>query len=480
MKIKLKNILMISFLAVAGIFGVTTAVVDKQAEETPVVEKAEATSTFVSGTRVFIKDETSSNWCNSSIKAVAHLYNVYAVDDSGYSGIGDIVANDIYGTIKSTDNYSYIDITMVWDSVAGGYQCILPWYIKSFKVEFYAPDNGKDRHLYFNGGSTKVYRDCNVGKNVRTYITYIHGWDASSNAYASTSNGDLDNYTWEFHGIKSGTSMFLSTADFTGWEGDSAKFGINFCKSNVNKDGAWGCIYSDEERVRATLSESFLRKVEGSGNDHLFECIAPKYNNQDVYWSVVIGVRFNPAQSSPAWNNVWSQTPDQYYNSSDSDCNFLKITGWSSGYLDSSGTISDETRASYYGTYFNSCIVCSGAGSFTGDWSTVSTEYYRYLSTDAQGKVWNTTANPSGTGLPLAMSKYDYIVGKYGSSTYPNFINRSISKKSAIAYFPLFNMSNGTDDTLPVIIIIVASSVALLSITALSALVVKKRKAKEE
>ena len=42
---KIKNVLMISFLAIAGIFGVSSAIVNNEAKETPVVEKAEAATT---------------------------------------------------------------------------------------------------------------------------------------------------------------------------------------------------------------------------------------------------------------------------------------------------------------------------------------------------------------------------------------------------------------------------------------------------
>lgn len=130
MGFKSKNIFLISFLAIAGIFGVSSAVIDKQVNETPVVEEAKAATTYTQGTRVYIQDKSGANWCNSSIKVVAHLYSIKAVNDSGYSGVGDLIGNDIYGTIKGTDGSSYIDITMNWNGY--GYECILPWYIASF------------------------------------------------------------------------------------------------------------------------------------------------------------------------------------------------------------------------------------------------------------------------------------------------------------------------------------------------------------
>ncbi|MBE6142245.1 MAG: hypothetical protein E7175_05355 [Erysipelotrichaceae bacterium] len=58
---KLKNVLMISFLAIAGIFGASSAIVNNEVKETPVVEKAEAAKTE---TKLRLLCNTGSWWKN--------------------------------------------------------------------------------------------------------------------------------------------------------------------------------------------------------------------------------------------------------------------------------------------------------------------------------------------------------------------------------------------------------------------------------
>lgn len=73
------------------------------------------------------------------------------------------------------------------------------------------------------------------------------------------------------------------------------------------------------------------------------------------------------------------------------------------------------------------------------------------------------------------------------SSTYRVTVNQkwaelsgAASKYGAIRTFNPFTLFNGEEDNFSTVIIIVASSISLLSITALSVLVIKKRKSKEE
>ena len=78
MKKKLSSILMISFLAVAGIFGISSTLINKQAEETPIIEKAYA----VDPSNAYIQTNASGNGnvygfkskCNGS---QIENYNVY-------------------------------------------------------------------------------------------------------------------------------------------------------------------------------------------------------------------------------------------------------------------------------------------------------------------------------------------------------------------------------------------------------------------
>lgn len=362
-----------------------------------------------------------------------------------------------------------------------------------FSVEFYAPSGGNNRHLYWNGGSNKVKKDCAVNSNVETYVDTVHGWDASANAYVSTSNGGSGSYSWQFHGIKSGSHMYISVHDLPGWvDTDSCKLGVYFWRSNISKNGVWGCKYTNEEREDAELTPSVCWRVEGQSDDYLYECIVPQYEGQDVWFSMVRGVRLSSATTIPTFDNRINETGDQYYNSTDTDCNMLWVnaaTGGSwtgGGYLRNDKTISDSQRAEFYGSYFNFCIECDDKGSFSGNWSNVQGEYNQHLSDSVQYIVFNAAEDPAkATELGFAMSKYDYICQKYGIDSH-DFIGRGSGEEISdgwVNHFATrsgFNFLVGLEDNTPTIIVVVASSIVLLSVTALSILVLKKRKSKEQ
>ena len=413
-----------------------------------------------------------------------HVYGVSFVSGSGYTSLGDVHLNDLYAVSFATDGSTWMDIRMKWKSGNHRqYEAILPWYIQSFTTEFYATHDGNNKYLVWNGGETKINYTCSRGTARRVYITYVHGWGSGSNhtVYVSTSDATDSNYQYEFNGIKSGSHMYLSTTDLTGWEADNAKLGIYFAKSNINKGDAWSCEYnawtSPSSTGHSSLSAAFCWKVQGSGNDHLYECIVPQYNGTDVYWSLVIGVRFKSSTSSPAWGNgnanVHNQTGNQYFNGDDSDCNMLWVnadTGgnWTGGgYLRNDASISDDTRAGYYGTYFLSQITCSGSGSITSsssNWTNVKNEYKQHLSTAVEGKVWTTTAASSGTDLVKAMYRYDYIVFHKRYSGYDDFINRTTSTGKAFASTNISALLFGKNVNNNLVLIIAVSIVAVSSI----------------
>ena len=425
-------------MAAAGVFGV----VANKSSKNP--NKVDADSTYVSGSRVYIEDQSGKGWTANNVDAILHVYSVSFVSGSGYSSLSDVKLNDLYATSFATDGSTYMNIRMKWKSGSyRQYETILPWYINSFTCEFYATENNVDRYVYYKNSDgskgSKMSVTLSRGDNVSVYMFNTSDWRGECYWSGSDFVAITDipargtGYTYQFNGIKSGSHMYLSTSDISGWEWDDAKICINFGKSNVNKGDAWSCQYNSSHTA---LTTAFCWKVQGSGDDHLFECIVPQYNGQDVYWSMVIGVRNSSTASSPGWSNVLNQTGDQFYNGDDRDCNMLWVnpaTGgdWSGGgYLRTDRTISDDTRAGYYGTYFLSQITCSGSGSITSsssNWTNVKNEYNQHLSTAVEGEVWTASGASSGSDLAQAMYRYDYIVFHKKYSGYDDFINRSTS-----------------------------------------------------
>ena len=430
-----------------------------------------ASSTMVSGSRVYIEDQTWDNWTKDGVDAIMHVYNVSFVSGSGYSSLNDIKLNDLYAVSFSTDGSTYVNIRMKWKSGSyRQYEAILPWYIQSFTTEFYATENSVDRYACNKNGGAKISVSVSRGYNQSVYLYGNHSWGGSTYYSEYSAPTASSGYTYEFNGIKSGSHMYLSTTDLTGWETDSAKIGICFGKCNINGGQVWSSQYNT---AHSSLSQTFCWKVQGSGDSHLYECIVPQYNGQDVYWSMVIGVRFSSSASSLGWSNVLNQTGDQFYNGDDSDCNMLWVntaTGgnWTGGgYLRNDRSISDDTRAGYYGTYFLSQITCSGSGSITSsssNWTNVKNEYKQHLSTAIEGKVWTAAGASTGSDLVKAMYRYDYIVFHKGYSGYDDFINRATSDGKSFSnpnVMSLLFAKNINTNLIPVVIISVVGVAAI-------------------
>ena len=477
-KLRILRLLSIFTIAAAGVLAGAIFKSDKQST------KVDADPLYVSGSRVFIQDESGKGWTKNGVDAIMHVYSVSFVSGSGYSSLADVKLNDLYATSFATDGSTYLNIRMKWSSTGSGqrYEAILPWYISGFTSEFYATENSVDRYVYYKNSDgskgSKMSVTLSRGDNVSIYMFNTSDWRGScywdnSDFVAIT---DIPargtGYTYEFNGIKSGSHMYLSTEDLTGWEGSNAKIGICFGKSNINIGQAWSSQYNT---AHTSLSQVFCWKVQGSGNSHLYECIVPQYNGTDVYWSMVIGVRFSSSASSPGWSNTWNQTGDQFYNGDDKDCNMLWVNESSDpnnrytggGYLRNDASISDDTRAGYYGTYFLSQITCSGSGSITSsssNWTNVKNEYKQHLSTAVEGIVWTTTAAASGSDLVKAMYRYDYIVFHKRYSGYDDFINRTESTGKAFSTTNISALLFGKNGNNNLVLIIAVSVVAVSSI----------------
>lgn len=466
---KKKNLFITAALSVLLGLGVSAGIGDSIKNESAV--KVEAASTMVTGTRIMVEDHwTNSGWTENGVDACLHIYNISFKSGSGYSSYNDIKLNDLYATSFATDGSTYMNVRMKWLSGSyRQYEAILPWFISGFTYEFYATKNSEDRYVCNKIGGARFTFTAEYGKNIK--ISFKDGSWGGSSYYCNNEYNATSNYSYEFNGIKSGSHMYLNTTDLTGWEGSNAKIGICFGKSNINKADGWSSQYNIAHNA---LSTTFCWKVQGSGDSHLYECIVPQYNNQDVYWSMVIGVRFNSTATSLGWSNVWNQTGDQFYNGDDRDCNMLWVntaTGgaWSGGgYLRTDRTISDDTRAGYYGTYFLSQITCSGAGFITSsssNWTNVKNEYKQHLSTAVEGKVWTSSGAATGTDLVKAMYRYDYIVFFKQYSGYDDFINRATSDGKSFAKNTTPILGLNSKETSGAIIIIITSTVSIAAIS---------------
>lgn len=217
-----------------------------------------------------------------------------------------------------------------------------------------------------------------------------------------------------------------------------------------------------------------------------FEAIVPEFIGSDRPNRVIFY-----AYSTFYDNTMGTENVDWHKKTEDLKAgqNVYKLSGWggadniSPGSWD--GVISNEDRANLYGEYFQEHIGCDERGltpPSTSKWTDLSTEYNQ-MCKNAQGEVWRAEANESGTDVEHAMATYDYIVFFKQYEGFNDFISRDDSpgKKisSAISVrggFTAFTLND--ESSFATLIIIVASSISLLSVTALSVLVIKKRKTK--
>lgn len=96
-----------------------------------------------------------------------------------------------------------------------------------------------------------------------------------------------------------------------------------------------------------------------------------------------------------------------------------------------------EDAKAYAGTFLTTIICDDGVTPpSTSSWTDMKTSY-NALPVNAQGVLWLASASESGSTIEQAMARYDYIVAKYGSSTYENFINRESASSSRIAINPI-------------------------------------------
>ncbi len=95
-----------------------------------------------------------------------------------------------------------------------------------------------------------------------------------------------------------------------------------------------------------------------------------------------------------------------------------------------------DIRVEYYSSVnfaydFLNGVTCNdnGASAPTVNWSALSTKFNNYLF-DADKNELKTASTTGDTNTAKAMKLYDYIVGKYGTSSYADFIDRNPSSLS--------------------------------------------------
>ena len=291
-------------------------------------------------------------------------------------------------------------------------------------------------------------------------------------------NGNYTMLTDE--GLETGTGIYVDPTNAWGnWDfsGDTASYHIyGYFFSIIEGDGA------------AYNWSAAATKVPGTTN--LWEFEAPKdKSGNSVEWAKLIVV-YSPSADWVTGQNKY-QSQDLWYSSSLKTHTHITFTGNEATGAKSEaahdGSYTDITRALSWGQRFVSAggVECNGGTTppSTSRWNTAKNEY-NAMSSVAKSLVTNATGSESGSYYEQAVARYDYIIRKYGKTTYSDFAGRIAAGKlvaSQINNFSPFSLITGDDsDNVAVILIIIASSISILSITALSVLMVKKKKSADK
>ena len=200
--------------------------------------------------------------------------------------------------------------------------------------------------------------------------------------------------------------------------------------------------------------------VDLSGTYYYVKGIITKYNTRTTS-NLTFWVGDNLSQVSTATggfeifkvSQVYSTALDTYY-TADSEVQRDFAVGYTitaSGKLTNyNGTLEmNQGGRVYYNSYiearlfaeaFNTALeaVCDADGNtvaadLTSEWNTQATAFAALDATLEQTILTEATAKTtsSATAVELCAAKYDYILGKYGTSTLSNFMNRTVAASSA-------------------------------------------------
>ncbi|MCR4562668.1 MAG: InlB B-repeat-containing protein [Bacilli bacterium] len=144
-----------------------------------------------------------------------------------------------------------------------------------------------------------------------------------------------------------------------------------------------------------------------------------------------------------------------------------------STYITTAALVADD--ADEWGETFLSGIVCDGEGSITsGSWSTFAETYAALHDTVKAVFLGIAEDGSENTYAEHAVKRYDYIIKKYGTNTYANFMNRTVVYPEGPANSGMFNLiSEENNNAAPIIITV--SAITLAAATGLFFLLRKKR-----
>ncbi len=467
---KFKNILLTSILAVAGIFGVSSAIINNKVNEQPVVEKAKAASTACD---VYFK----AKWAGATITEVkVHYWN----------------GGDFW--MPMTEVYT--------DEGCKVYKYTIPAGNSEFQYQTYTS----------NWGSGEWHTSVNKTVTNNILCTPSESWSGSN---FNLSQGIAYPYTINYDGNeKTSGSMSSETAyGNVSWGLSANKFsrtGYLFVGWNTKADGS-GSSYTEKGLLPAKTNTTAVTVYAqwAYTNPTVYFVNGYSWGQPYVYyWGGDTSVSGPGVAMTKTDAMIHCVVDDTWF-----DIFIWKytISGSPTGLLFDDGQLGDghqtgnisaangvvgwwHINAGTFGEVANYLISFEGSmGSYTYNGQSYSKSICN-LGGSASSLVssYNTLAGSGGdAATSITNSKivtYSTPVSSPSSTAsidIPTLIaqinkNTSNGVYGAVRNFTPLSLFGDSEDSLSTVIIIAASSVALLSVTALSILVIKKRKNKEK
>ncbi len=527
----LKTILLTSFLAVAGIFGVTASVVGADINNNPpVVEKAEA-AVSKTVTRVYIEDQVTTTpilAIESISFASGYDHTTWRAFLTSYLGARSSYTTTSGTSMPSSKGWSYMSSSeqekyLLCPSGSKNFTMIFPEWVTAFSYK--AVGNNWWNWFDVNGSAVGLHSGWGIGKKVNSYIYNDSGWKMNANL-----DNTAQTNTW-------GDITLTAIASYNGSKIAEKK--ITMSKYYIAKSQSYGDIFgyttsdkwykaldcSTEHTSLITANTTvynkltvkkvaYLQGTMNSWTDNDSYVLSPTVDDQyfiDISLSKDSEFKIHYKDGTNVWYG-WSQVdPDSsalksgaIIEGSDPDSTGSRIKVNTATTYEIYFKVNNESNklwiqldsnveADLYAQEFLTTITCTGQGSTSfsmNSWNIVgeatnSMEYkFNHLTIGAQGKITGATASQSGTNVQKMLARYDAILSKYGYGTssdkYHDYLNRQPEPLGAIRSFSPFRYFTNDEDNLSTIIIIAASSVSLLSLTALGVLILKKRKSKTQ
>lgn len=310
-------------------------------------------------------------------------------------------------------------------------------------------------------------------------LTFQYSTDGGTNWSSLTINTFEGNYDTST-GIKDQTTdtIYLKLNDdasnkYSVWVPGVSERTIAVCNSSSASSGTYYNTRSNGYTEVVTISYVYIQKGQylkrGWGKD-LYETILDTSGGAHSYFSQV------GSETAVLCNMTGAYT---IYNKAGS------YNNWKDVYI----TRSDSESAKYLAQLFNGIIspICTAAAG--GDakaalqevwYSNTSSDMYKHFNGQPTATMdyFSGKTSSSDTDIVACITRYNYIENKYGTTALPDFFGRG-GYKAAVRDFTPFELMDDGENGITTLIIIIASSISLLSITALSVLMVKKRKRKE-